>query len=82
MTIAGRISASSIRPYAIGCSGSTSPYQPGVTRRFSSFSDLVTENGMSRVYGGIHFLKAVEDGFLLGKGVGAEVERLLPPANR
>jgi hypothetical protein len=56
----------------------TSSSLPGVTRRFSSFSDAAKENGMSRVYGGIHFLHAVEDGYRLGKGIGADASRFLP----
>jgi hypothetical protein len=35
---------------------------------------------MSRVYGGIHFLHAVEDGWEQGKGIGRAVARLQPPA--
>ena len=58
----------------------TSPFLPGVTRRFSSFRQAAEEAGMSRVYGGIHFLRAVRDGSKLGKAVGRDVSRLLPPA--
>jgi len=41
---------------------------PGVTRHYRSFTHAAWENGLSRVYGGIHFLRAVEDGFM-PKGV-------------
>jgi hypothetical protein len=60
----------------------TSPSLPGVTRRFHSFTEAARENGMSRVYGGIHFLHAVKDGYRQGKAVGLEVSRLLPRAPR
>ena len=51
---------------------------PGVTRQFDSITAAAWENGMSRVYGGIHFGHAVRDGFRLGKGIGREVTRMLP----
>lgn len=60
----------------------TSPTLPGVTRRFDSFTEAAKENGMSRAYGGIHFFRAVKDGYRLGKGVGRDVSRLLPQAHR
>jgi hypothetical protein len=60
----------------------TSATLPGVTRRFKSFRQAAHESGMSRVYGGIHFLHAVEDGFTQGKGIGREVSRLLPRVKR
>lgn len=52
---------------------------PGATRTFQSLSDAAHENGMSRVYGGIHFLHAVKDGCRQGKDVGRAVSRLLAP---
>jgi hypothetical protein len=58
----------------------TSRTLPDVTRRFVSFRQAAHEHGMSRVFGGIHFLHAVEDGLAHGKGVGGEVSRLLPPS--
>jgi hypothetical protein len=51
---------------------------PGVTRRFNSFTAAAWENGMSRIYGGIHFRRAVNDGFRQGQGIGADVSRMLP----
>jgi hypothetical protein len=57
----------------------TSPWLPGITRRFTSFSQAARENGMSRFFGGIHFLRAVRDGALLGQSIGRDVSRLLPP---
>ena len=53
----------------------TSATLPGVTRRFSSFTHAAREAGMSRVFGGIHFLHAVEDGWAAGQGIGREVAR-------
>jgi hypothetical protein len=59
-----------------------SPFLPGVTRRFTSFTQAAEEAGMSRVYGGIHFLHAVKDGWELGRTVARDVSRLLPPVQR
>jgi hypothetical protein len=55
---------------------------PGVTREFRSFTQAAVENGLSRVFGGIHFVRAVVDGYRQGRGIGDSVSRLLPPANR
>jgi hypothetical protein len=60
----------------------TSESLPGVTRRYTSFSQAAKESGMSRVYGGIHFLHAVEEGYRQGKGIGRAVSRMLPPVHR
>jgi hypothetical protein len=60
----------------------TSTFLPGVTRRFASFSQAADEAGMSRVYGGIHFQRAVRDGERLGRSVGRDASRLLPPVRR
>jgi hypothetical protein len=51
---------------------------PGVARRFRSFSHAAREAGMSRVFGGIHFVHAVEDGWAAGERVGRDVGRTLP----
>jgi membrane-associated phospholipid phosphatase len=59
----------------------TSTTLPGVTRRFKSFTEAAVENGLSRVYGGIHFLHAVKDGYAQGQGIGRSISRLLPPAH-
>ena len=42
----------------------------GLTRSFSSFSQAASENGESRIYAGIHFRSAVEDGIKQGKSIG------------
>lgn len=65
--------------------GTTIPTDPewlpllwtSASRRFRSFRHAADEAGMSRVFGGIHFVHAVEDGLKEGKAVGREVARLL-----
>ena len=42
---------------------------PGVTRSFTSFSDAATEAGMSRIYGGIHFMAANIGGLSAGEAI-------------
>jgi len=42
----------------------------GITRSFASFSDAARENGESRIYAGIHFRSAVDDGIKQGKKIG------------
>lgn len=46
---------------------------PGVARSFSSFSGAALEAGMSRIYGGIHFLSANRAGLTSGEQLGAFV---------
>jgi membrane-associated phospholipid phosphatase len=43
---------------------------PNVTRSFTSFDAAAAEAGQSRVYGGIHFQFANQDGLTLGKQIG------------
>ena len=43
---------------------------PGAIRNFNSFSSAATEAAMSRIYGGIHFRFASEDGITAGIGIG------------
>ncbi len=43
---------------------------PGYTRSFSSFSEAALEAGMSRIYGGIHWMSDNTDGAILGESVG------------
>jgi len=52
----------------------------GITRSFTSFSQAAIENGNSRIYAGIHFRSAVEDGIQQGNQVGRFVftHALLP----
>jgi PAP2 superfamily len=42
---------------------------PGTVRTYSSFSSALDEAAMSRIYGGIHFRSALEDGRAMGKEV-------------
>jgi PAP2 superfamily len=58
----------------------TSTTLPGERRHFRGFTHAARETGLSRLYGGIHFLHAVEDGWSLGSGVGRAVARALPSA--
>jgi hypothetical protein len=55
---------------------------PGVTREFRGFSAAAKENGLSRVYAGIHFQHAVRDGGRQGRGIGHAVARALPPVRK
>lgn len=46
---------------------------PGVSRKFRNFQEIAEEAGRSRIYGGIHFNSANEQGADLGRKVAAEV---------
>lgn len=48
----------------------------GITRSFTSFSQAARESADSRVYAGIHFRSACEDGLTLGRKVGQRVANL------
>ena len=52
---------------------------PGVSRRYRSFSEAAVENGISRVYCGIPFVRAVVDGYKGGQELGRRVTRALEP---
>jgi hypothetical protein len=55
----------------------------GITRSFASFSQAARESADSRVYAGIHFRSACEDGLGLGRKVGERVTKLyLLPAKK
>jgi len=47
-----------------------SDFLPGATRHFTSFSAAASEAAISRLYGGIHFRSANEDGRTSGVGIG------------
>ena len=47
-----------------------SDFLPGVMRRFARFSDAAAEAAQSRLYGGIHFRSANEDGLRAGIDIG------------
>jgi hypothetical protein len=51
----------------------TSDSLPGVTRHFGSISACEQEIGMSRIYGGIHFIFSNLDGLELGHQIGEKV---------
>jgi hypothetical protein len=53
----------------------TSDGLPGVVRRFRRFSDAAKDAGISRIYGGIHFPSANEEGLKCGKKIGEYVAR-------
>ena len=57
----------------------TSLTLPGVTRDFKGFSAAARENGLSRVYAGIHFRHAVRDGYRQGRSIGRAVAESLEP---
>lgn len=57
----------------------TSPTLPGVTRQYRGFSRAAQENGLSRLYAGIHFPHAVKHGRRQGQSVGQAVTRALAP---
>jgi hypothetical protein len=51
-----------------------------VLRSYSSFSQAAAENGVSRIYVGFHFRKAVKAGIARGERVGQRaVRRFLRP---
>jgi hypothetical protein len=57
---------------------------PGVTRRFARFSAAAREAALSRLYAGIHFRSANEDGLAAGIAIGEWVVHnfLQPNGNR
>jgi hypothetical protein len=52
---------------------------PGVVRSFKGFSAAAQENGLSRLYAGIHFRYAVDEGRRQGRSVGRAVAEALEP---
>jgi hypothetical protein len=63
---------------------SSSDFLPGVTRQFSRFSAAASEAALSRLYGGIHFRSANEDGLSGGIAIGewTVTHYLQPSRNR
>ena len=57
----------------------TSLTLPGVTRHYRGFSQAAQENGLSRLYAGIHFRHAIKDGRRQGRSVGQAVAEVLAP---
>lgn len=55
----------------------------GITRSFTSFSQAARESADSRVYAGIHFRSACDDGLALGRKIGQRTATLyLQPAKK
>ena len=52
---------------------STSDGMPGFSRSYRSFSEAAQEAGLSRIYGGIHFMSANQQGLQTGSQLGAFV---------
>ena len=61
-----------------------SDFLPGATRTFERFSDAAAEAALSRLYGGIHYRSANEDGLRAGVSIGAWVMThvMQPKTNR
>jgi hypothetical protein len=60
--------------------GSTCADALPVARRYATFSEAAEENGLSRIFVGFHFRKAVEEGIEHGRRIGDEaVDRVLLP---
>jgi PAP2 superfamily len=60
-----------------------SDFLPGVFRSFSTCQDAAEEAALSRIYGGIHFRSASEDGLEAGSNIGewTATRYLLPKGN-
>ena len=56
----------------------TSPPVVGVTRTYKSFSEMTKEVGNARIWGGIHFRSAVDDGVEIGRKIGSLVAQTFP----
>jgi hypothetical protein len=55
----------------------------GITRSFTTFSQAARESADSRVYAGIHFRSACEDGLTLGRKIGQRAYTMyLQPVRR
>ena len=61
-----------------------SDFLPGVYRSFPTCQNAAEEAALSRIYGGIHFRSASEDGLQAGSSIGewAVTHYLLPKGNR
>lgn len=61
-----------------------SDFLPGVLRSFSSVSAAASEAAISRLYGGIHFRSAIQDGLSAGIAIGQwmSTHYLQPKSNR
>ena len=61
--------------------GTTSLTLPGVTRHYGGFTQAAQENGLSRLFAGIHFRHAVDDGRRQGRSIGRAVAGALAPVH-
>jgi hypothetical protein len=52
------------------------PPFPDITRAFTSVSQAARESADSRIYAGIHFRTACEDGLVLGRKIGEQAVAL------
>ena len=74
-----RFQRSDFFPYAVTIPAGSSLFEPGLvpardlTLSWSTFSEAADEAGLSRRYGGIHFVDADLEGRKLGRLVGASV---------
>ena len=61
-----------------------SDFLPGVTRSFTGFRAAASEAALSRLYGGIHYRSANEDGLASGIAIGewTFAHYLQPKGNR
>jgi hypothetical protein len=77
--ILARFFGSDYLPFRVG-----SDDLPGISRRYRRFSEAAYESGVSRIYGGIHFMSANLHGLSRGAAVGHYVytNTLLPKGNR
>ena len=50
-----------------------------MTRTYRGFARAAEENGLSRIYAGIHFQHAVRDGRRQGRSIGQAVAEALAP---
>jgi hypothetical protein len=65
------------------CMTTLTAVPPGSTRCYSSFSSAHEENSTSRVYAGIHFRTAIQEGDRLGRRIGRfAFEHALRPVTR
>ena len=74
--------ASSAATRSASRSPAVTPFD-GLTRSFTSFSQAARESADSRIYAGIHFRSACEDGLVLGRKVGQRATTMyLQPARK